>query len=79
MKDSAPTLFEAVGGFLGPLLAEYARLVDEFSADTPVVIKIGGYEHETTLASIKALDRAYYAAFEAKCKREARKSVGSLL
>lgn len=78
MKD-APTLYEAISGFLGPLSAEYARIIDEGGDDMPVEVRLGGYVHTTTLASIKAMDRAHRAAFEAKCKRDARKSVGTLL
>lgn len=79
MSEKAPTLYGAIAGFLGPLSAEYARIIDEGNPDMPVTIRLGGYEHQTTLATIKALDRAYAAAFDAKCNRAAKKSRGSLL
>ena len=66
MKDRPPTLYEAIEGFLGPLMAEYARLIDEGNPDLPVIVKLGGYEHKTTLAVLKKLDRAHHAAFETK-------------
>jgi hypothetical protein len=79
MSKKAPTLYDAVSNFLGPLVAEYARLIDEWPAETPVTIKMGGYEHETTLQVLKDLDRAHGAAFDAKIARDAKKSVGTLL
>lgn len=79
MKDKAPTLYDAIQGFLGPLVAEYARIVDEGNPDMPVTISLGGYEHKTTLEAIKQLNRAHQAAFEAKCARDAKKAKGSLL
>ena len=79
MSDKAPTLYDAIAGFLGPLSAEYGRIIDEGNPDMPVTVSLGGYKHETTLAAIKAMDRAYYAAFEAKLKRDERKSRGTLL
>lgn len=79
MSDKAPTLYDAIAGFLGPLAADYARIIDEGSPDMPVTVFLGGYKHQTTLAAIKAMDRAYAAAFEAKCARDAKKARGSLL
>lgn len=79
MSDKAPTLFDAVSGLIGPLAAEYARIIDEGSPDMPVTISLGGYEHQTTLATIKALDDAHRAAFDAKCNRAAKKAKGTLL
>lgn len=79
MSDKAPTLYDAIQGFLGPLVAEYGRIVDEGNPDMPVTISLGGYEHKTTLEAIKRLDRAHQAAFEAKCARDAKKAKGSLL
>lgn len=78
-ETPAPTLFEAVRNFLGPLEAEYCRIIEEGSPDMPVTIMLGNYEYNTTLADIKALDRAYAAAFDAKMKRSERKSRGTLL
>ena len=75
----APTLYAAVGGFLGPLLADCCRLVDECSDDAEVIVKVAGYSHKTTLKTIKDLDRAYAAAHEAKLKRDDKKRVGTLL
>ena len=75
----APTLYDAIAGFLGPLAAEYARIIDEGSEDMPVTISLGGHVHETTLKVIKDLDLAHAAAFDAKCDRAARKAKGSLL
>lgn len=83
MTGRAPTLYDAVSGFLGPLAAEYARIIDEGSPDMPVTISLGGYKHETTLAVIKAMDRAHSAAFDAKqdraVKRHAKRAVGPLI
>jgi hypothetical protein len=78
MSDRAPTLFEAVRDFLGPLEAKYCRIIEEGDPDMPVTILLGNYEYKTTLADIKALDRAYAAAFDAKEKRAARKAKGGL-
>jgi hypothetical protein len=75
----APTLYEATAGLLGPLSAEYGRIIDEGSGDMPVEISLGGYTHTTKLQVIKDLDRAHAAAFDAKCARSARKAKGSLL
>ena len=75
----APTLFDAVAGFVGPMLAEYARLIEEGEPDMPVVIHIGSYEYKTTLKDIQDLDRAHTAAFEAKQKRAARRARGTLI
>lgn len=77
--SKAPTMYDAIAGFLGPLAAEYARIIDEGSDDMPVEINLGGYKHKTSLRAIKNLDRAYAAAFEAKCARDAKKARGSLL
>ena len=74
----ALTLFEAVRNFLGPLEAHYARIIEEGSPDMPVTISLGNYEYKTTLADIKALDRAYAKAFDDKMKRADRKSKGGL-
>jgi len=79
MSEKAPTLYDAIAGFLGPLAAEYGRIIDEGSDDMPVTISLGNYPHKTTLKTIKEMDRAYYAAFEAKCKRDAKKAKGTLL
>ena len=77
--DKAMTLYDAIARFLGPLSAEYARIIDEGSPDMPVTVSLGNYKHKTTLATIKAMDRAYAAAFETKQNRAAKKAVGSLL
>lgn len=77
--SKAPTLYDAVAGFLGPLCAEYARIISEGDADMPVEVRLGGYTHKTTLRAIKDMDRAYAAAFDDKCKRSARKARGTLL
>jgi hypothetical protein len=74
-----PTLYDAVAGFLGPLCAEYARILDEGNPDMPVTVSLGGYDHKTTLATLKELDLAYCAAFEAKCKRDEKRARGTLL
>jgi hypothetical protein len=75
----APTLYDAAEGLLGPLSAEYGRIIDEGDGEMPVEISLGGYKHTTTLQVIKDLDRAHSAAFEAKCARSSRKARGSLL
>lgn len=77
--SKAPSLYDAVAGLLGPLEAEYARIIDEGSPEMPVTISLGGYTHKTTLDTIQRLDRAYAAAFEAKIKRDAKRSRGTLL
>ncbi len=75
----APTLYDAAAALLGPLHAEYGRIIDEGGDDMPVTISLGNYEHKTTLATIKQLDRAYAHAFDVKCKKAEAKSKGSLL
>lgn len=79
MSKKAPTLYEAIQQFLGPLSAEYCRLIGEGSPEMPVEIKLGGYVYKTTLADIQALDRAYLAAFEDKQKRAAKRAKGTLI
>lgn len=75
----APTLYDAISAFLGPLAAEYARIIDEGHPNMPVTVSLGNYEHKTTLKVIKDMDRAHHAAFEMKLKRDERKSRGTLL
>lgn len=75
----SPTLYDAVAGLLGPLCADYARIIDEGSPDMPVWINLGGNVHETTLATIQSLDRAYQHAFEVKAKRDERRAKGTLI
>lgn len=80
------SLVQAVGAFLAPLMAEYARLIDEGNPETPLFILIGGeggYTYETTLRDLQALDNAYLEAMErndkAACARRNRKAVGAML
>ena len=73
------SIYQAVERFLGPLMAEYARLIDEGSPDMDVIMHIGGYRYATKLADLKALDRAFHAAFDAKLARSAKRSNGTLL
>lgn len=77
------TLTDAIAAFLGPLMADYARLIEEGDPDMPVTICFGGYEHATTLGAIQSLDRAYADTFErnqrAACRRRDRKAAGRLL
>lgn len=75
----APTLYEAIEALLGPLSAEYGRLIDEARPETPVTISLDGYEHKTTMSVLQDLDRAHGAAFDAKQARRARKATGTLL
>lgn len=85
--DKPMTLYEAMSAFLGPLHAEYARLVDDWAHDAPVQIVLGrgkgetdgGYIFQTTMGAIQDLDRAHRAAFEAKNARAAKRAVGTLL
>jgi hypothetical protein len=77
--SKAPTMYDAISGLLGPLSAEYAQIINEGGDDMPVEIKLGGYTHKTTLRTIKDLDRAHSAAFEAKCARDEKKARGTLL
>lgn len=79
MAKDAPTLYDALAGFLGPLSAEYGSVIDKGKDDMPVEIRLGGYVHKTTLATIKRMDRAYYAAFEDKNRRAEKRSRGTLL
>jgi hypothetical protein len=76
-------LIDAVGAFLGPIMAEYCRLIDEGDPAMPLTISLGGYQHETTLGVLQEIDRAYLAARErndkATCTRRNRKAVGPLL
>lgn len=81
------TLYDAMASFLGPLSADYCRLIDDWAHDAPVQIVLGrgkgestgGYIHHTTMGAIQDLDRAHQAAFEVKEKKSARRAVGSLL
>jgi hypothetical protein len=77
------TLPEAVAAFLGPLMAEYARLIEESDRDTVVTIMFGHHGYRTTLGVIQDLDRAYAETFErnhkAACRRRDRKAVGRLV
>jgi hypothetical protein len=77
------TLIDAVGRFLGPIMAENCRLIEGWPDDMVVIIHFGGREHETTLGAFKDLDRAYRQAAERNIKqammRRGRKVTGSLL
>lgn len=85
--DKPMTMVAALSAFLGPMHADYSRLIDEWAHDAPVQIILGrrpdetsgGYIFNTTMGSIQDLDRAYQAAFDAKEKRAAKRSVGTLL
>lgn len=85
--DKPLGLYEAIESFLGPLSAEYCRLIDEWAHDAPVQIILGrkrgetsgGYIYQTTMGAIQDLDRAHRAAFEARQLRASKKSKGSLL
>ena len=77
--SKAPTLYEAIEGLLGPLTAEYGRLIEEARPEMPISIMLGGYEFKTTMSVLQDLDRAHMAAHDAKQAKRARKSVGSLL
>jgi len=65
---------QALTEFLGPIMAKYCRLIDEYPADMPVKISFGSYEYETTLADFKMLDKAHSEAFERQMKAEERKA-----
>ena len=79
----AKTLTSSVRDFLGPIMAEYCRLIDEYSGDLPVEIHFGDHIHKTTLQEFKDLDRAFAQSLErakkAAASRKARKAVGTLL
>jgi hypothetical protein len=85
--DKPMTLFEAIRSFLGPLHADYSRLIDDWAHDAPVQIVLGrakgettgGYIHHTTMGALQDLDIAYAAAFDAKEKKAAKRAVGTLL
>ena len=69
----SPTLFEAVRNFLGPIAAEYARIIDEGDPEAEVTVKVYGYEAKVTLAELKALDKAYMTEFYRREKRDENK------
>lgn len=48
MTTKAPSLYDAVAAFLGPLAADYARIIDEGPDDMPVTVSLDGYPHETS-------------------------------
>jgi len=81
------TLFKASEALLGPLHAEYGRLLGELANDAPVQIILGrgkgettgGYIFQTTMGALQDLDRAHQAAFDAKVTRDAKKAKGTLL
>ena len=73
------TLYEAVQAFMGQIAAEYGRIVDEGNPEMPVTVSLGGYEVKMKLADIQRLDRAFMQAFDAKVKRDEKRSVGTLL
>ena len=77
------TLIDAVRSFLGPIMAEYCRLIDEYDGELPVEIHFGGYVYKTTLQDFKDLDRALAKAQEKSEKaadaRRKRKAVGTLI
>ena len=74
-----PTLYEAVQAFMGQIAAKYGRIIDEGDDDMPVTVTLGGYAVNMKLLDLKRLDRAYAHAFDQKCKRDERKSRGTLL
>ncbi len=84
--DKPPTLFDAIASLLGPMHAEYGRLID-WAHDAPVQIVLGrgkgettgGYIFQTTMGAIQDLDRAHQAAFEAKQNKAAKRAVGTLI
>lgn len=77
--DKAPTLMEAVEQFMGPLLAEYARLIEEGDPDAQLVLEIQGYRYFTKLRDLQTLDRAHSAAWDARQKRRANRAKATLL
>jgi hypothetical protein len=79
MTAERVTLYEAVQAFMGPIVAEYGRIVEDGQPDMPVRIILGGYTVEMTLADLQRLDRAYAQAFDQKLKRDERKARGTLL
>ena len=71
--SKAPTLFEAVQLFLGPIVAEYARIIDEGDPEAECIVQVYGYKATLKLADLKRLDEAYSAAVyqrEAKIDRK---------
>lgn len=79
MSEKAMTLYDAIQNFLGPMHAEYCRIITDSPPDTEVTILLGGYEYKTTMDDIQKLDRAYARAFDIKCKRDENKAKGTLL
>lgn len=85
--EKPPTMFDAIASLLGPMHAEYSRLIDDWAHDAPVQIVLGrgkgettgGYVFHTTMGAIQDIDRAHQAASEAKEKRSAKRAVGTLI
>lgn len=76
-------LSEAVADFMGPLVAEYGRLISEYDGELPVIIKFGGYEYRTQLSAFQDLDKAFQKNQEqsekAAATRRKRKASGTLI
>jgi hypothetical protein len=76
-------LIEAVGEFLGPIMAQYAATVEYSRPETEVTILFGDEVYRTTMAAFQQLDAAHAEAFDrnsrAICARRNRKVVGALL
>lgn len=78
--SKTPTLYTAIGNLLAPLWADKGDVIHDLAPDTPVIIKFGEVVvHSTTVEVFQDLDRAHVAAFDAKVKRDERRSRGSLL
>jgi hypothetical protein len=79
----AETLINAVGNFLAPIAAEYARIIEEGDPEAQMTIEFHGYRHHTTLGALQDLDRAHQRAHErnekAAERRRARGAVGTLI
>ena len=73
MKVNKPTLYEAVQCFLGPIMAEYCRIIDEGDPKAEVIVKVYGYEAKLTLGDLQKLDEAYRTEFYRREKRDENK------
>jgi hypothetical protein len=69
-----PYLYEAVQGFLGPIMAEYALLIEDGDPLWTVTVQVGSHPVEMKLGAIQALNRAHAAEFDRRQARAERKA-----
>ena len=73
MRKKPPTLFEAIQIFLGPIMAEACRIVEEGDAEADCTVSFYGYDVKMKLGDLQALDRAFAAEFRRKEARDEAK------